>query len=121
MRSSAGLLPGMVEIVSAYIVESGEFIRIAKDGDYYISKNPNYELSQITKRTSLVQRYTLYMIIGISMFTLYISWQNFRIVKTSQFKQNSLQEQIRNLESQSRTTDTVLIPQASIELTRRIY
>ena len=105
-RSIAGIL--LATTANRYIKEAvtnnnGEVI------DYDILLNPTYELGEITKRTSLVQRNVLFITVGISILTLIVQGVNIWINLSNQQRQEDLQKQIYNLAPPTIRIDSVVV------------
>ncbi|MGH2552836.1 MAG: hypothetical protein ACRDEB_03925 [Chitinophagaceae bacterium] len=99
-------IAGLVTRWGKYIKERNEHF----PQDWTIYRNPNYEFAEISKKTSIVQRWALFITIGISAITLIISWLNYRQSKFNQATQKGLQEQINNLNPTIKI-DTVIVNQ----------
>jgi hypothetical protein len=95
--------------LSARLTESNKYVREKTKEGYDIIKNQNYELSEITKRTSIVQRNVLRITLIFSFVTIVIQGANLWITLSNQEKQKSLQEQVNNLKPPTIIIDSVVV------------
>ncbi len=98
--------------IAGLVTKSGKYIKernehFSKDWNIYF--NPNYELSEITKKTSLLQRKALIITIILSILTLVFSGLNYNLSWKNQTNQKKLQEQFNNLKLPTIQIDSVIV------------
>jgi hypothetical protein len=79
------------------------------DGHYMVFKNPNYELSEITKKTSQLQQKILRITVTVAILTLIVQAINVGITLSNQAKQKDLQKQLDNLKPPAIHIDSVVV------------
>jgi hypothetical protein len=86
--------------------------------DWNIFYNPNYELSEVTKTTSIIQRKALKITIGIGILTLIVTGVNIWLTLRYQKKQLDIQQRQQNLIPPSIKIDSVIVHQSKTDTTR---
>lgn len=83
--------------------------------DWNIYYNPNYELSEITKKTSFIQRRSIRITVAISILTLIVTVVNISLTIRYQNKQLDIQERQHR---PPKIIDSVIANQSNIDTTR---
>jgi len=86
--------------------------------DWNIYYNPNYELSEVTKETSLSQRRAIKITIGIGILTLLVTATNIWLTLRYQKKQLDIQERQQNLTPPPIIIDSVIVHQSNMDTTK---
>jgi hypothetical protein len=79
--------------------------------DWNIYYNPNYELSEVTKKTSIIQRKAIRITIGLGVLTLIVTGVNIWLTLRYQSKQLNIQERQQHLKPPPIIIDSIIVHQ----------
>jgi hypothetical protein len=83
--------------------------------DWNIYYNSNYEFSEVSKKTSIIQRKALRITVGVSILTLLVTGVNIWLTQTNQAKQIQLQKEQQNAKPVTIQIDSVVVHQTKTD------
>jgi len=104
--------------VLTIILSTGKYSIMNETDGMLVYRNPNFELNEISKRTSMVQRKALRITIGIGIVTLIVTGTNVWLTLKYQQKQLLMQERQLHLTLPPIIIDSVVVHQSRTDTTK---